>query len=286
MDKWTEIRSAYLVAKLGTVSAAADVLGVHRATVNRHIDALEQNFGSKFFQRHARGYTPTDAGRDMLKTTERVEEIFESLLGRTRGRSNQLSGDLLITSLSGIASFIMPAITSFSEAYPEVNLHYIADTRLARLEVGEAHIAIRAGSRPEELDYVVTPYKQIRFAPYAHKHYIAKHGKPDCANDLENHKIIGSMNDALPIPFMKWIRGNISPEQLVLHAEHPRVIFDAVKSGLGIGMIAEHDAEYIDDLVQIAPPQEEWMSNLWIVTHVDLHRTLKVQEFLKFLKTT
>jgi len=88
------------------------------------------------------------------------------------------------------------------------------------------------------------------------------------------------------IPFMKWIRGNISPEQLVLHAEHPGVIFDAVKSGLGIGMIAEHDAESIDDLVQIAPPQEEWMSNLWIVTHVDLHRSLKVQEFLKFLKVS
>lgn len=280
------MRSAYLVAKLGTVSAAADVLGVHRATVNRHIDALEQTFGTKLFQRHPRGYTPTDTGRDMLKTTERVEEMFESLLGRTRGRSNQLSGDLRITSLSGIASFIMPAMTSFSEAYPEVNLHYIADTRLARLEIGEAHIAIRAGPKPEEPDYVVTPYKQVRFAPYAHKNYIARHGKPDGTNDMENHKIIGSMGDGLPMPIMKWIQGNISPEQLVLHAEHPRVIFDAVKSGLGIGMIAEHDAEHTDDLVQIAPPQEEWITNLWIVTHVDLHRTLKVQAFLKFLKAT
>ena len=41
MDKWAELRTAYQVAKLGTVSAAATALGFHRATVNRHIDVPE-----------------------------------------------------------------------------------------------------------------------------------------------------------------------------------------------------------------------------------------------------
>ena len=55
MDNWDEIRTAYQVARLGTVSGAAEVLGVHHATVIRHIDALEQALGAKLFQRHARG---------------------------------------------------------------------------------------------------------------------------------------------------------------------------------------------------------------------------------------
>ena len=38
---WDEIRTAYQVARMGTVSGAAEVLGVHHATVIRHIDALE-----------------------------------------------------------------------------------------------------------------------------------------------------------------------------------------------------------------------------------------------------
>ena len=42
MEKWAELRTAYQVAKLGTVSAAATALGFHRATVNRHIDVLEE----------------------------------------------------------------------------------------------------------------------------------------------------------------------------------------------------------------------------------------------------
>jgi hypothetical protein len=41
MDNWDEIRTAFQVARVGTVSGAAEVLGVHHATVIRHIDALE-----------------------------------------------------------------------------------------------------------------------------------------------------------------------------------------------------------------------------------------------------
>ncbi len=55
MDNWDELRTAYQVARLGTVSGAAEVLGVHHATVIRHIDALEGRMGVKLFQRHSRG---------------------------------------------------------------------------------------------------------------------------------------------------------------------------------------------------------------------------------------
>ena len=47
MDHWTEIKTAYEVVHLGTVSAAADTLNVHRATVIRHIDHLEAELGAK-----------------------------------------------------------------------------------------------------------------------------------------------------------------------------------------------------------------------------------------------
>jgi DNA-binding transcriptional LysR family regulator len=46
MDSWDEIKTAYHVARLGTVSGAAEALGVHHATVIRHIDALETRLGA------------------------------------------------------------------------------------------------------------------------------------------------------------------------------------------------------------------------------------------------
>ena len=61
MDNWMAVRTALYVARLGTVSAAAKDLEIHRATVIRHIDELEQEVGGKLFQRHARGYRPGGA---------------------------------------------------------------------------------------------------------------------------------------------------------------------------------------------------------------------------------
>ena len=37
MDNWDEVKTALHLARIGTVSGAAEVLGVHHATVIRHI---------------------------------------------------------------------------------------------------------------------------------------------------------------------------------------------------------------------------------------------------------
>lgn len=284
MDKWTEIRSAYLVAKLGTVSAAANILNVHRATINRHIDSLEQTLGTKLFQRHARGYTPTEAGLDLLETAGRAEEMFDSLQGRTRGRSGQLSGELIVTALPWVATLLMPAFVKFHTTYPDVKLQFDANTRLARLEYGEAHVALRAGQKPEEPDYVVLPFQKVRFTLYAHKSYIARYGKPDGLDDLDGHWFVGSLKKGRREPYTEWMRTHISPKSMALYTQHPKVVFDAVSAGLGLGFLDENYATNYEGLVQVVAPKDEWSGNLWIVSHVDLYRTIKVQEFVRYLK--
>ncbi|NKW72158.1 LysR family transcriptional regulator, partial [Rhodobacteraceae bacterium R_SAG10] len=74
VENWDEFRTALEVARLGTVSAAAEALGVHHATVIRHIDALEARLGVKLFQRHARGYTMTEAGEDLRQVASTTDE--------------------------------------------------------------------------------------------------------------------------------------------------------------------------------------------------------------------
>src|SRR6056297_2506643 len=99
MDNWDEVRTAYNVARVGTVSGAAEVLGVHHATVIRHIDALEERLGVKLFQRHARGYTPTEAGEDLMRVAQATDDQFAQLSGRIKGRGSEVSGELMITSI-------------------------------------------------------------------------------------------------------------------------------------------------------------------------------------------
>ena len=91
MENWDEVRTAFQVARIGTVSGAADVLGVHHATVIRHIDALEQRLGVTLFQRHARGYTATEAGQDLMPLAAAPDDQFTHVAWRSHGQGEGIS---------------------------------------------------------------------------------------------------------------------------------------------------------------------------------------------------
>ena len=118
MEHWDEVRTAYQVARIGTVSGAAEVLGVHHATVIRHIDALEGRLGVKLFQRHARGYTPTEAGRDLLQVAQATDDQFAQLAGRIRDKGDGVTGELVITSLVALSAVLTPALARFRQVHP------------------------------------------------------------------------------------------------------------------------------------------------------------------------
>ncbi|MEO6298394.1 MAG: LysR family transcriptional regulator [Paracoccaceae bacterium] len=284
VDTWDEIRTAFQVARLGTVSGAAEVLGVHHATVIRHIDALEKRLGTKLFQRHARGYTPTESGRELLKVAQTTEEQFGQLISRIKGQGETVTGELVVTSVTGIAPVLTPVFAAYQAAYPEVIIRFISDMRLFRLDYGEAHVAIRAGVAPQEPDNVVQPLVRMQVGLYASQAYVQRHGRPNGPADYAKHRFIGPDTSEPRAPFHRWLRDNIPPEAIMYRMTESAANDEAIRLGLGIGFMDSRAARGETGLVEIMPPVPEWDSALWIVTHVDLHRTLKVQSFLTILK--
>jgi DNA-binding transcriptional LysR family regulator len=283
-DTWDEVRTAFQVARLGTVSGAAEVLGVHHATVIRHVDALERRLGTKLFQRHARGYTPTEAGRDLLLVAQTTEDQFSQLASRIKGQGETVSGELVVTSISGLTRLMMPVFEGFQRAYPEVRVRFLADTRVFRLEYGEAHVAIRAGAAPEEPDNVVQPLARMRSALFAAESYVQARGLPRDESDFAHHRFVGADSEATRAPFHRWLRDRIAPEAYAFRATDPLATEEAVRRGLGIGFLSASEGAHDPSLVQVMPPRPEWESPLWLVTHVDLHRTTKVQAFVTHIK--
>ena len=281
---WDEIRTAFQVARLGTVSGAAEVLGVHHATVIRHIDALERTLGTKLFQRHARGYTPTEAGRDLLTVAQTTEEQFAQLSSRIKGQGEVVAGELTVTSISGLADLLVPLLASFQEQYPLVQVRFLTDMRVFRLDYGEAHVAIRAGAAPEEPDNVAQPLPPIRTGLYASKAYIARYGQPKDESDFASHRFVCVDNETTRAPFYRWLRNTVPPSAISFRGTEPAALEEAILTGAGIGFASVYKASANTDLVEILPPRPEWDAPLWIVTHVDLHRTRKVQAFLTHLK--
>lgn len=281
---WDEIRTAYQVARVGTVSGAADALGVHHATVIRHVDALETRLKTKLFQRHARGYTPTEAGQELLTVAKTTDDQFAQLAARLSGAGNAMTGELIVTSLTGLSPLITPTLVNLQENYPGLIIRYVAGARVLRLEYGEAHVAIRAGTRPEELDNVVQPLMKYRMALYASHDYVDRHGMPKDEADLANHRIIGGEAAETRAPFNRWMTETVPEEAIVFRTNDVEARSGAVMSGLGIGFIPVLIAQKLKNVVQVMAPLEEWAPQLWLVTHVDLHRTPKVQAFLSALK--
>lgn len=281
-SNWDEIRTAFQVARIGTVSGAAEVLGVHHATVIRHVDALEERLGAKLFQRHARGYTPTEAGRELLTVAQATDDQFAQLAARIGGSGTAMKGELIVTSLQGLSALVTPTLARLQDAHPELSVRYVTGRRLFRLEYGEAHVAIRAGTKPQEPDNVVQPLAQAQAALFAAKSYAAEHGLPASDEALSRHRFVADENAEPRAPFDRWLANHVPPDRIVYRSNDAEARADAIAAGIGLGFLPVLPAR--GDLVQVLPPREEWSSMLWLVTHVDLHRTPKVQAFLAALK--
>jgi hypothetical protein len=79
-------------------------------------------------------------------------------------------------------------------------------------------------------------------------------------------------------------RRNIRIIELLTTGDNTTAVKEAVRAGIGIGFVAGWDRDRTDDLVEMLPPLEDWSAKIWLVTHMDLHRTAKVQTFVRHLK--
>ncbi|MEJ6397375.1 LysR family transcriptional regulator [Yoonia sp. 208BN28-4] len=283
MDNWDEIRTAFQVARNGTVSGAADVLGVHHATVIRHIDALEERLGVKLFQRHARGYTATEAGNDLLRVAQTTDEQFSQLASRIKGQGAGVSGELTITTLAAFSSLLMPVIAGLQADYPALRIRYLTGERLFRLEYGEAHVAIRGGAAPDEPDNVVQALATPQMHLVAAESYVAQHGLPKDDADLVNHSFIGTDDPQSRAPWNSWITQLVPSDRIVFRADETAVMAEAVIAGAGIGFLPSWIIKD-GNFHEVTEARAEWRTPMWLVTHVDLHRTDKVQAALKAIK--
>lgn len=284
MDRWHLIRTAHHLGKLGTISATAKALGIHRATVLRHIDALEAELGVKLFLRGNRGYTPTEDGEDLMGVAGATEEQFGQLFNRLKQRSQPLSGEFIVTSLEALVPVLMPLLTVFQKRYPAIQLRYLSSKKVFRLEFGEAHVAVRTGVRPQVSDNVVIPFATQKLTLYAHPEYLAQYGRPNSFKAMAGHKFIGFEKLIAQVSVHKWIVDNIREEDIVLKSDDDQVRKQALINALGIGFMGQHEAKCHPQMVELFTPLKEWEVDHWLVTHSDLHRSAKVQAFLKVFR--
>ena len=83
MDRWTEMALFVQVAETGSLSRAAEALGLSNAAASRHLSALEERLGARLVERNTRRLYLTDTGRSSCAA---AKAILADTAGRRIGR--------------------------------------------------------------------------------------------------------------------------------------------------------------------------------------------------------
>ncbi|WP_205520840.1 LysR family transcriptional regulator [Propylenella binzhouense] len=117
---------AYLVAVAdeGTITRAAERLGIQQPPLTRQLRALEERVGVPLIHRLPRGVELTEAGKVLAEEgrvlTGRLDRAIEAARRTARGELGRLAAGF--TSSSGFHPFVPAVIRAFREEWPEVAL--------------------------------------------------------------------------------------------------------------------------------------------------------------------
>ena len=114
--------------------------------------------------------------------------------------------------------------------------------------------------------------------------YLSRNGGPDGLNDLSHHEFVLPAPIDTRLPIWAWLSENVTDLKVAIETTDTIAAREAVFAGLGLGILTEFDVAGRDDLTPVLPANPDWDVPLWLVSHVDLHRTEKVQEMLARIK--
>jgi DNA-binding transcriptional LysR family regulator len=122
-----QLRTLIHVAELGSLSKAADRLHIAQPALSRQIRLLEEELGTRLFDRHGRGMTVTEHGQDVLKHALRVMAELEEIRATGSDESAPLRGHVSI-GMPPTASDILsePLVAAFRETHPDATLRIVS----------------------------------------------------------------------------------------------------------------------------------------------------------------
>ena len=109
---WNRVRAFLIAAEEGSLSRAAESLGMSQPTLGRQVTAIEEELGIALFERSSRGLVLTADGLDLLEHARAMGEAANRLSLLASGRSDDLEGVVCITATEVMAAYVLPPIVA------------------------------------------------------------------------------------------------------------------------------------------------------------------------------
>lgn len=190
MSQFEEMRNFVRVVEAGSISKAADQLGVAKSGVSRRLLELESRLGVRLLNRTTRRSSLTEAGQAYYQGALKLLTDVLELDAATADTGALLKGTLrLAVPLSFGLSHLAPAIDEFLKAHPELTINIDFSDRHIDLVSQGVDLAIRiADMRDSTLQ--ARRICPIRILLCASPAYLSQHGVPEVPEDLKKHRVL------------------------------------------------------------------------------------------------
>jgi LysR family glycine cleavage system transcriptional activator len=182
------LRAFEAVARLSSFRRAGEELLITQSAVSHQIHELEQNLGLKLFVRKARSIELTPQGARYFET---VAQAFDLIRDGTINLRRHAKKERVRVSLlpSFAANWLVPRLSRFTGAHPEIDLVLDPTLRLADLGSDEADVAIRYGDGSWS-DADCRLLMMERLTPVASPALLARGPKVSAPQDVLRHALL------------------------------------------------------------------------------------------------
>lgn len=280
---WELYRSFLAVMREGSLSGAARMLGMTQPSLGRHIRELEEALGVPLFARSPQGLSPTDLAHALLPHAQAMASASAALKRAAETRHDAISGVVRIAASDVIGVEVLPPmLAAFREKHPGVVIELSLSNQMENLLRRDADIAIRM-SRPTQEALVARSIGKIGLGMYAHKRYVAAHGRPKTLADLATHALIGFDRETAYIRSMRPAGMPYTREHFALRTDNDLAMLAALRAGYGLGICQCGIAHRDPALLRVLADSFELHMDTWLVMHEDLRRSALMRALYDYL---
>jgi DNA-binding transcriptional LysR family regulator len=216
-------------------SAAAEAVGLSKATVSKAVGRLEAQLGQSLFHRTSRRLALTEGARPLAEHAARIVAEARAAEEIARDGRGGLTGRLRLAAPMGFGvANVAPLVADFLLANPgiEIDLH-LSDARVD-IVAGGFDVALRIADLP---DSSLRARRLCGIATHivAAPDYLTRHGEPLHPGELGEHRLLGYANAPGPWRFHGADGSDVSVRANgPLTANSGDALVPALIAGLGI----------------------------------------------------
>ena len=234
------------VAREGTFTRAAAVLGVTQSALSQTIKALEQRLDIRLLTRTTRSVSPTPAGERLLHSIgHHFDEIEAELASLTSLRDAPAGSVRITTGEHVLQAILLPKLVPLMRRYPDIHIEFDVSYGFRDIVADRFDAGVRLGESIDK-DMIAMPISpKLRMAAVAAPDYFERHPLPRVPQDLTGHRCI---NIRFPTHGGLYVweferRGrqiNVRVEGQVIFNTSPAIVLAAL-GGLGIAFLPEEE---------------------------------------------